>query len=54
MMDPQKRIQFISRCRVNFSNKLAEEVTQKAYYEGNWENIGVINERKGANEYKVH
>ncbi len=53
MMNPQKRIQFISRCPANFSNKLAEEATQKAYDEGNWEDIGVISERKGAAEYKV-
>lgn len=53
MMDPKKRIQFISRCPANFNKKLAEKITQKAYDEGSWQDIGAISEREGATEYKV-
>lgn len=53
MMSPDQRISFISRCPANFNNKLAESVTQRAYLEGHWQDIGAISERKDAAHYQA-
>jgi transposase len=52
MNDPEKRIQFVSRCPANFSDTLERRTIAKAYENGQWETIGSISDTKGAAQYK--
>ncbi len=53
MMIPDKKIKFISRCPANFSNKIAARVTQKAYSDDNWIELGRYGSGKRACEYSA-
>lgn len=53
MTHPEKTIQFISRCPANFSDKLEGRVTEQAYSQNEWVDLGTISDRKNASEYKV-
>ncbi len=53
MMNPQKRLQFISRCPANFSDKLEARTIEKAYADGHWQDCGTYGRGKKACSYKV-
>jgi transposase len=53
MMNPDKKVKFISRCPANFSQKIAAQVTQKAYNDDNWVELGTYGKGKRACEYSA-
>ncbi len=53
MMNPKKKITFISQYPANCANKLKEQVLNKAYKENNWEDLDEISNRKHASKYKA-
>lgn len=52
MNDPEKRLQFVSRCPANFCNSLERRTIARAYRSGQWCNIGSITDAKGAAQYR--
>ena len=52
MNDPEKRIQFVSKCPSNFGDKLKERTILKAYENNRWESINTSSEATNAAEYK--
>lgn len=40
LMDPQDRVQFVSRCPAHFDNKLESRLIEKAYTQNEWEDLG--------------
>lgn len=53
MMDANKTVRFISLCPASFSDKMAARVTNEAYEQNEWVDLGSISERKRASEYKA-
>jgi transposase len=53
MMEPGKRIRFISRCPSNFYSKIEGKVITQAYQDNNWIAVGKIGLGKNACTYKV-
>jgi len=52
MMNPQKKVRFISRCPANFNNKLEEKIIEKAYKDDKWQDLGKFGGGKKACDYK--
>jgi transposase len=52
MNNPERRIQFVSRCPANFHDKLERRMIAKAYAADQWQIIGPVTERKNATQYK--
>jgi len=52
MNDPDKKIQFISRCPANFQQKLEHRIIAQAYTNDQWNTIGAVTEGKNATQYK--
>jgi len=53
LMEPGKRIRFISRCPSSFYNKVEGKVIKQAYQDNNWLNVGKIGAGKTACTYEV-
>ncbi|MDW7657290.1 MAG: IS1634 family transposase [Bacillota bacterium] len=52
LMDPEKWVEFVSRCPANFSNKLESRMIQKAYAQETWQELGSYHEGKSAAVYQ--
>lgn len=53
LMQPESRIEFVSRCPANFANKLESRLIQMAYAQGNWQDLGSYHEGKSASSYQA-
>lgn len=52
LMDPEKRVSFVSRCPANFCSKLESRMIQKAYEQETWQDLGSYHEGKSAAVYQ--
>ena len=52
LCDPESRIEFVSRCPANFGRKLESRMIQKAYAQGDWQELGSYHDGKSASVYK--
>lgn len=53
LMEPGKRVRFISRCPSNFYNKIAGKVIKQAYQDDKWIGVGRIGSGKKACTYEL-
>ena len=53
MNSQESRIEFVSRCPANFGGSLEKRVTEKAYEEDNWQEIGQVAEGKKGSSYRA-
>jgi len=53
LMEPGKRVRFISRCPSNFYKKIAGKVISQAYQDNNWIELGKIGSGKKACDYEL-
>lgn len=53
LMDPDKRVRFISRCPSNFYNKIAGKCIKKAYENNQWRNVGKVGKGERACTYQI-
>ncbi|KXG74482.1 hypothetical protein AN619_23280 [Thermotalea metallivorans] len=53
LMEPGKRVRFISRCPANFYNKIAGKVIKQAYQDDQWIDVGKIGSGKKTCTYEL-
>ena len=53
LMEPARKLRFISRCPANFHNKIEKKLIKRAYEENNWVPAGKLGSGKKACTYKI-
>ncbi len=52
LMDPERRVQFVSRCPANFASKLESRLIEKAYSKNEWQALGQYGGGRKASQYE--
>jgi transposase len=53
LMEPERKLRFISRCPANFHNKIEKKLIKQAYEKNNWVSAGKLGSGKKACTYKI-